>query len=339
MKLGIHQPSVFSSRWIAYCKKNSVEYKVVNALDNDIIHQLQDCDALMWHYSHVDYRHKLAAKSILFALEQAGFKVFPDFNTAWHFDDKVAQKYLLEAIDAPLVPSYVFYDKRTAIEWANKTTYPKVFKLKGGAGASNVSLVRTRQAAIKKINKAFGKGFAQFNRVGYIKERYTKMKSGKDNLQGVMKSVGRLFIPTEFAKMQGREKGYAYFQEFIENDGFDIRVVVVGNNAVALKRLVRENDFRASGSGNIVYENAEIDKRYIEIAFNAAKKMKSKSLAIDLIHSKNDEILIVEISYGFPTKNFLEGAGGYWTSDIKWHEGGFNPQEWMVEQVLDEINR
>ena len=160
----------------------------------------------MWHHHHGNYKDVITAKSILYALEHAGVKVFPNFHTGWHFDDKVAQKYLLEAIDAPMIPSYVFYDKNEALDWAETTTYPKVFKLKGGAGAANVKLVRSNKEASKLINTAFGKGFSQFNRLGNLKERYKKYKSGKDTLLGVAKGVGRLVIPTEFAKLQSRER-------------------------------------------------------------------------------------------------------------------------------------
>lgn len=336
MRIAIHhRKGSFSERWIEYCKKNKIQYKLVNAFDSDIIQQVKECDVFMWHHHHADFKDVLTAKRILFALEHSGVKIFPDFNTGWHFDDKVAQKYLLEAIDAPLVPSFVFYDKKEALDWAMNTTYPKVFKLKGGAGASNVKLVRTERECIKFINKAFGKGFSQFDRWGYFKERYKKYKSGGDNLLGVLKGFGRLFIPREFAKLYGREKGYVYFQEFIPNDGFDIRVVVINNKAVALKRLVRKNDFRASGSGNLVFENEKIDKRYINTAFEIAEKLNSKSLAIDLICSKIDDIYIVELSYGFPMLNFIDGSKGYWDKNLNWHEGQFIPQEWMVEEIFN----
>src|SRR5690606_18970723 len=135
-------------------------------------------------------------------------------------------------------------------------------------------------------------------------------------------------------KQQCNEKGYVYFQEFIANDGYDIRVVVVNNKAIALKRLVRENDFRASGSGNLVFENEKIDIRYIKLAFKTAEKLKLQSLAVDLIHSKKDEIFIVELSYGFPMHNFLDGANGFWDSSLNWHEGDFNPQEWMIDSLV-----
>lgn len=329
-----HRINSFSERWIKYCVNHNIDYKLVNAYDDDIIKQVKDCCAFMWHHHHTDFKDILTAKRILFALEQTGMKVFPDFNTAWHFDDKVAQKYLLESINAPLVPSYVFYEKEKALKWAKATSYPKVWKLRGGAGATNVKLIRSNKEAIKFINKAFGKGFPQFDKINNLKERWGKYKEGRENFNGVLKGIGRLFLRTQFSKLSPNEKGYIYFQDFILNDGFDIRVVIIDGKAVALKRLVRKNDFRASGSGNLVFENEKIDKRYLEIGFDISKKISVQSLAIDLIHGKNDNIYIVEISYGFPMLNFLEGASGYWDTQLNWIEGVFNPQEWMIESLL-----
>lgn len=334
MKIAIHHSDwSFSTRWIAYCKKNEIPYKIVDCYRSDIISQLKDCDALMWHHHHAHFKDVLTAKRILFALEHAGIKVFPDFNTGWHFDDKVAQKYLLEAIGAHLVPSYVFYDKKEAIDWVNATSFPKVFKLKGGAGAANVKLVRSKADALKLINKAFGKGFPQFDRMGHFKERLAKYKSGKDTILGIVKGFARLLIPTDFAKQQSREKGYIYFQEFIPNNDSDIRVIVIGNKAFGLKRAVREGDFRASGSGNISYEKDLIDTRCVEIAFEVNKKINSQSIAYDFVFDQNNNPLIVEISFGFAVMAY-DDCPGYWTSDIQWHEGKFNPQEWMIEEML-----
>lgn len=291
MKIAIHKgEGGFSLRWIEYCKKNNIQYKVVNCYDSDVIEQLKDCDALMWHFYHNIFKDMLVARKILFALEHAGVKVFPDFHTAWHFDDKVAQKYLLEAIDAPLVPSYVFYDKKQALNWAESTIYPKVWKLKGGAGAANVKLVRSKKDAIKLINTAFGKGFSQFNRLGNLKERYRKYKSGKDSLLGVAKGVGRLVIPTEFAKLQSRERGYAYFQEFVPNNEFDIRIIVIGDKAFAIKRMTRENDFRASGSGDIIFDKNQIDERCVQISFDVNNKLNCQSVAYDFVFDENNNL-------------------------------------------------
>lgn len=336
MKIAIHhRVGSFSDRWIEYCQKNDIDYKLVNAFDNDIIQKVKDCDAFMWHHHHGQFKDVLTAKRILFALEQSGLKVFPNFNTGWHFDDKVAQKYLLEAIDAPLVPSYVFYDKKEALAWAKETTYPKVFKLKGGAGAKNVKLVKTYRDAKNLIHRAFNKGFPQFDKIGNFKERINKFNTGQDNLLGLAKGAGRLFITPDFSKLQNNESGYVYFQDFVPNNESDIRVVIIGkNHALAEKRLVRKGDFRASGSGNFNYEN--IDTAVVQLAFEVANKLDLQSVAFDFVLDEKNNPLIIEISYGFGTKGILS-APGYWDSNLNWHEGSFNPQGWMVENLINSI--
>ncbi|MEQ8573135.1 MAG: hypothetical protein RIB63_03690, partial [Fulvivirga sp.] len=89
--------SSFQRRWVDYCEAQNIPFKLVDVYSNTIIKDLEGCRALMWHHFHADWRDLLMAKPLLFALEQAGIGVFPDFNTNWHFDDKIGQKYLLEA--------------------------------------------------------------------------------------------------------------------------------------------------------------------------------------------------------------------------------------------------
>lgn len=94
-------------------------------------------------FSHASHKDMLFAKQLLFLCRQL-VKNIPRFLTNWHFDDKVGQKYLLESIQAPMVPTYVFYSKAEAIRWAKSVIYPKVFKLRGGAGGSNVKLISSK---------------------------------------------------------------------------------------------------------------------------------------------------------------------------------------------------
>lgn len=336
MKIAIHfSDNSFSSRWVKYCEENKLNYKIVDAFDSNIIEQLNEVDVFMWHHSHTESKDILTAKKILFALEHAGIKVFPNFKTGWHFDDKVAQKYLLEAIRAPIVPSHIFYNKKKAIDWARETSYPKVFKLKGGAGATNVKLVKDFSNAKKLIDKSFDKGFEQFDRLNYLKERFNKFKNGKDTLVGFFKGIYRLFVIPEFSKNIPPEKGYVYFQDFIANNDSDIRVIVIGEKAFAIKRLVREDDFRASGSGKIIYSKNEVDENLIKISFEVGKKLESDCTAFDFVFD-NGTPLIVEISYGFSVSAY-DMCEGYWDADLVWHEGNFNPQFWMMENIINGI--
>lgn len=333
--IAIHSGSGgFHPRWVEYCKRNNIPYKLVNCYTNDLIEQLKDCKGLLWHHSQNDPKALIAAKPILFALEQAGIKVFPNFNSNWHFDDKLGQKYLLEAIGAPLVPTYVFYDKETALEWAVSTTFPKVFKLRGGAGSSNVKLAKTQSAAIKLIRKAFGNGFSNYDAWGNLKEHWRKWQLGKTDLLSLVKGVIRLVWQPNYARIIGKESGYVYFQDFIPNNDHDIRVIVIGNKAFAIKRMVRKNDFRASGSGTILYDKELFKERDIQLAFEIHNKLNSQCTAMDFVYDKGHP-KIVEISYGFDPKGY-EGCPGYWDNQLNWHEGRFDPYGWMVEEVLNE---
>jgi glutathione synthase/RimK-type ligase-like ATP-grasp enzyme len=337
MKLAIQNSTRgFHPRWISYCKENNIAFKLVNCYDSNIVQELEDCDILLWHHHHFSAQDVLFAKQLFFSLEQAGKIVFPDFNTGWHFDDKVGQKYMLEALGLPLVPSYVFYEKEKALSWARQTSYPKVWKLRGGAGSSNVRLVENQYKAFRVINKAFGTGFKQYNSFESLKERYRKFRNQKADFLQVIKGVIRLFYSPLHSKVMGREIGYVYFQEFMPNNKSDIRVIVIDNKAFGLKRMVREGDFRASGSGEFHNRKEDIDIRCVKIAFDAADKIKTKSGAFDFVFDEQNNPLIVEISFGFSVKAY-ESCPGYWDKNLNWVLGSFNPYGWIVQSAIKEL--
>lgn len=49
----------FSDYWLTYCEENGISYKKVDAYQSDIMKQIEDCDAFMWHFSHLDYKDKV----------------------------------------------------------------------------------------------------------------------------------------------------------------------------------------------------------------------------------------------------------------------------------------
>lgn len=327
----------FHPNWRTYCLKKNIPFKNVDCYADDIIDQLSDCDALMWHHSQNNTKDLLIAKQILFALEHSGKVVFPDFNTNWHFDDKVAQKYLLELIQCPIPKNHVFYEKDIAINWAKNTSYPTVFKLRGGAGSFNVKLIRSFGEAKSIINKAFSNGFSNYDALSAFKEIIRKFRIGKASKINLLKSFVHLFIQPIYAKVAGREVGYVFFQEFIPNNDSDIRVIVIGDKAFAIKRNVRENDFRASGSGNIEYSKKYFEDKTIQTAFDVAKKLKTQCVAFDFVY-KDEKPLVIEISYGY-THAAYAPCEGYWDRELNWFPGSFDSCEWMVDVVVNDIKR
>ena len=338
MKLGIHHSQgSFSEKWIPYCEANDISFKIVDCYRTDIIDQLGDCDALMWHFNHKSPKASKFARQLLYSVQASGKQVFPDFNTVWHFDDKVGQKYLLEAIMAPLPKSYVFYSRAEARRWVNLAGFPKVFKLRNGAGSDNVRKVDSRKEANKLVRRAFGRGFSQYEALANLRERLRKYRQGKTTLMDVLKGIIRLGHTTEYARVTGNERGYIYFQDFIPGNDSDIRVIVIGDKAFAIKRLVRANDFRASGSGSILYEKDHFTDETIKLAFSISESLQTQCMAYDFVFTEGKP-LVVEISYGFAMHGY-DDCTGYWNRDLIWHEGKFNPYGWMVEDLIKKTVR
>jgi hypothetical protein len=334
-----HNKSSFSTRWIQYCEQNNIAFKIVDCYSTSIVKDVEDCDALMWHHNHADPKDVVFARQLLASLQMVGKAVFPNHETAWHFDDKVGQKYLLEAINAPVVPSYVYYSAGSALKAVSKGTFPIVFKLRGGAGSRNVMLIKNLSEAKRMIKKSFGKGFRQYDAIGGIKEQIRKFRIGKAKAKDIAKAVAHIVYPIQLERSKGREAGYFYFQEFLPDNTFDLRVVIIGDKAFGLKRMVRENDFRASGSGYIIYDHTQMDINCVKISFDVYNKLqKAQCIAFDYVYDKDKNPLIVEISYGFAPKAY-DACPGYWKSNLEFVEGKFDPFGLMVEEVIKEVKQ
>ena len=141
-------------------------------------------------------------------------------------------------------------------------------------------------------------------------------------------------MSTRFARIIGSQKGYALFQEFAPNNEYDIRVITIGDRAFAIKRMVRSNDFRASGSGNILYDKNEIDERCVKIAFETSGKLRANCLAYDFVFDSRGNPFIVEINYGYDHCAYFS-CKGFWDINMQWHECRFNSAEWMVHLMVN----
>ncbi len=265
-----------------------------------------------------------------------GLVTFPDDATCWHFDDKIAQKYALEAIGAPLVPTWVFLDARSAREFLETTTYPKVFKLRRGSGSRNVRLLADLEEARKTLDKAFGAGFTPS---GSLRNEAWKFANSwrigrfKELIQSLPAKIKRR---RELDQRLGKESGYLYLQEFVPDNAFDTRITVIGKRAFGFTRGVRPGDFRASGSGRIEYDRSRIREAAVQTAFDVAQSLGAASICFDFVDDKTSQPRIVEISYGYESVP-VHDCPGHWTPDLEWIEGHTWPEDAILDDVLERI--
>jgi hypothetical protein len=338
--LAIHHISYgFTQRWIEYCEINKIPFKKVNCYDTDIINQLKDCSALLWHWNYDDYKDRLIAPSLILSVEKMGLLTLPNSDSCWHFDNKLAQKYLLESNNIPLIKTWAFYDKISALSWLKSAEYPLVFKLKTGAGSQNVKLINNYYKARKYVKKSFGRGFRVKNNSNIIKDRFVLLfrKKTYEAFKNLIKSVFRLLKPKYDVKILPRDRGYIYFQEFLPDNKFDTRLIIIGDRCFGVRRYNRKNDFRASGSGLLEYDPSLFDLKAIKEAFDICEKLNSKTLAIDFLYNRLKNPHVAEISYAFPTGSFTDNCLGYWDKNLNWHPGKFIVQQLMIDDIVSQI--
>lgn len=331
-----NKPDASSPRWAEFLIAAGHEVKWVDVRRADILEQLTDCQGFMWRWAHFGGMGRIARRLLPVVERKLGLIVYPDQNTCWYYDDKIAQTYLLKAAGIPIPETWLWFDPDAAKEWALSANYPLVLKLASGAGSSNVQMIHNAAEAQRWIERLF-------------RQRVTNLDAEQFRSLGWwqrLKTAARIFRygtpPSSLDNGYEPQSGYVLFQEFLPNNAFDTRVTVIGNRAFAFRRFNRPNDFRASGSGNFSVDPTGIDTSFVRLAFRTASTLDSKSCAIDGLYRQNENVL-TEISYTYVSW-MVYSCPGHWELEgnpqdgtLRWVEGQMWPEEAQVADFLKSL--
>jgi glutathione synthase/RimK-type ligase-like ATP-grasp enzyme len=322
----------FTRRYQTILEHNSIACDVIDSDTPNFPASLGDFCAFIYRMSH-EYNDAERAMTLLDLVERhCQAKVFPNSVTRWSFDDKIRQAYLFVAHDVPHVPTRVFWEKLHAMAWASdEAEYPVVFKLKGGAGSTNVVLVRSARAARRLIRKMFWRGIRSGAVPGGTFWRDFSLKAQIRHRGG---RLVRSWRGGGVRPYDAVHKNYALFQVFCRNNTFDTRVTVIGGRAFAFRRFTRENDFRSSGSGRIDWDAAAIDLECVQLALETSKRLGFQSMAYDFLYDKDSKPVVCECCYTYNDHAVFQCAG-YWDEQLQWREGHYWPQYWQLVDLLE----
>lgn len=343
MKIGIivdknfsKHSTIWNNPWKEYANQNNIEYVEFNPSDLNLIEKLRDVDIVLWHFSGYSFTEMLISKSILYSAKAMGKTVFPDFNDVWHFDDKIAETYLLQSVGAPIPKSLMFYNINEVIEFigSGNARFPYVAKLRNGSGSHNVKMVMNAGFLKKYSKKMFNVGYSSSPSLLY--KASSNVKSSK-NITTFIRRLKKLpeFLRTlKNSKQFPNEKGYVYLQEFIPNNGYDLKVVVVGDKLSFIGRNIREGEFRASGGGDLFYDKTFVTKDVINSAFKTSDDLGFKCMGYDYVVNRDSgKGIIIEISYGF-SHEALIAAGGYFDRNGVWHDEPLNAPKELLNNLV-----
>jgi hypothetical protein len=304
----------------------------------DILEQVAGCNGFMWRWAHFCGMGRIARRLLPVLERNLGMVVYPDQATCWHYDDKVAQAYLLPAAGVPVPRTWVWFDRAGALEWVRSATYPLVLKLAGGAGADNVLLVRDADEASVWIGRLFGRFVLSLDPRQFdpVRMRGRLRRAARIICHGVPETVS--------ASGYDPQSGYVLFQQFLPDNTHDTRITVIGDRAFGFVRHNRIDDFRASGSGNIDWDPACVNPAFVRLAFDTARQLGTQSCAIDGLWD-GARAVVGEVSYTYASWA-VQACPGHWklrgapmTGDLEWVDGHMWPEEAQVEDFLVRLRR
>ena len=292
-------------RWTKYCRfldNNSFDYDLYNLHAHDWIEKAGKYDIIIGFISS-ELPHLQEMREKYYFLEKfLGKTTYPSADHAVLYENKNLEAYLSQVQGFPFVNTYVSHEENDAIRLIEHLTYPVVSKIVPGSGSMGVELVGTLKHGRRIVEQAFSR-------------------------------IGR-----ESHLVYFRQKDYVHFQDYVSNDGYDIRAIVVGNWVFGYYRKVLEGDFRASGM-NLV-EKRELPEEAMKIALKVNETVKSPMLVVDMVHGLDGQYYIIEFSpvcqMEFPEQLHVKGVPGVYVFDgeaFHFEKGRY----WVHELALREF--
>jgi glutathione synthase/RimK-type ligase-like ATP-grasp enzyme len=260
-KVGLVKDRKIPPYWTKYerfLRNNEFPFEYIDIHRSDWLDISKQFDVIIWA-SEGEAPEIEEHKRKTFILEKLCGKVcFPSFETLMWNEDKIYQYELLQMFGFPVIETFISHNAAEALAKVPQFDYPLVTKVPVGAGSLGVELVKNARQAEIIVRRAFSR-------------------------------VGRPIYWPFF-----RQKDYVYFQKFMPNEGYDLRVIAVGNKAFGYYRDVPQGEFRASGMGLV--RKGTLPEDALHLAMEVTKKLDSVIAAVDMLRDSAGKLHIIEMS-------------------------------------------
>jgi glutathione synthase/RimK-type ligase-like ATP-grasp enzyme len=289
-------------------------------------------DVVVWKPAYMGTAIASQFIAKIYALERLyGRLVVPNFNTVWHFENKVAQADVFRRFDVPTPRTWAAFDYHVARKAFEDARFPVVVKDARGAGSSRVWLVRDAAQANRLLEDTFAH------------QLWREAVDGKSRVATIARVFARRWFWRKLiGNLQGEERfRYLYWQEFVPGNSKDLRVTVIGQDrAYAFWRGNRPDDFRASGSGRILYDEPPPPDVISYIA-TLSRRLDVDSMAFDIVFDKG-EPRVTEMSYAYQDAVPHQTAGTWIAEEGRqatFVAGHVWPQELWARWALERARR
>lgn len=245
-------------------------------------------------------------ESLYFLEKHMAIKCFPSFQSCLLYENKWLQYIYLNSLGFPVIPTTRLLSFDEGLKFFETCSFPCVLKANHGASSSSVFLVKSRKKGIWFLKKIFS---------------------------------DRGLVYSSYANAV---RGVCLIQPFIENRGFDLRVVVCGTSIVGYFRDQSGADFRASGAGKLRFGHLPVEAMLI--ARRISQSLEIQSLAVDFLETLDGDYVVIEVSQFIGHKTCMPlrvgGKAGRYDFDgerFTFVEGRFWHHELMLIAFFDSL--
>ena len=207
-----------------------------------------------------NYLYKNFIEDIIYGLELAGARVIPSYKFLKANNNKIFMEILRDISDFKEIQgiSSSYYGCLEELSTKKNITYPIVIKTATGAMSKGVSSAADYKELISNI----------------------KTISRSKNVKYELRDSIRALKHKGYLK-DSRHRQKFITQNMIEGLSNDYKVLVFGNRLYYLRRDVRDNDFRASGSGKFRFEK-ECPPGMLEYAYRVFRYFDVPNISLDV---------------------------------------------------------
>ncbi len=305
-KIGLVQDWKVPPYWTRYerfLRNNQIPFEYYDIHRSDWLAISKQFDVILWATTGISPdvdEHKRKT----YTLEKyCGIDCLPSFDTLMWNEDKIFQYEWLRIFNFPVVDTFISHSFTETMERIKQSEYPLVSKTPIGAGSLGVELIKNEKQAARVSRQAFS-------------------------------AVGR----TTYWPIY-RQKDFVYYQKFQPNEGYDLRVIAVGDRAFGYYRDVPKDEFRASGMGLV--RKGALPEDAVHLAMQLIKQLDLIIASVDMLRDLTGKLHIIEVSANItvetPGQLHVDGVPGAYVFDSSgiFH---FEPCKlWMQELALLEF--
>ena len=246
------------TKYLRFLERNGFDHAVFDIHAHDWIEKARAFDVFVGLVSNELGPLEEIRVKYHFLESYLGKRCYPSAGQALLYDDKCLEAYVAKALGLPMAASLISHDREDALAMLDGASYPRVSKVNHSSGSLGVELVRSPRRARRIVRQAFS-------------------RRGRS-----------VYVPW------ARQKNYVYFQDFVPNDGYDIRVIAIGRQAFGYYRKVLGGDFRASGMGGV--EKRALPEEAVRIAMTVRERLGLPQVVVDMVRGLDGRFAIVEFS-------------------------------------------